>query len=88
MLFSKLLAAAELNGIRRFRAWVLADNRRMLDLITRFGEVCQRAIDQAVVELSFTARPAIVVGKLRMNVVPSPGRDCTSTVPPCSWMMP
>ena len=58
VLFSALLAAAELNGIRRFRAWVLADNRRMLDLITRFGQVSQREIDQAVVELTFTARPA------------------------------
>jgi RimJ/RimL family protein N-acetyltransferase len=57
VLFSKLLAAAQLNGIRQFRAWVLADNRRMLDLIARLGEVCQRSIDQGVVELSFTARP-------------------------------
>ena len=58
VLFGALLAAAELNGIRRFRAWVLADNRRMLDLITRFGQVSQREIDQAVIELTFTARPA------------------------------
>ncbi len=58
VLFGTLLAAAELNGIRRFRAWVLADNRRMLDLITRFGHVSQREIDQAVIELTFTARPA------------------------------
>jgi RimJ/RimL family protein N-acetyltransferase len=58
VLFSELLAAAELNGIRRFRAWVLADNRRMLDLIARLGEVSQRSIEQGVVELSFTARPA------------------------------
>jgi RimJ/RimL family protein N-acetyltransferase len=57
VLFSELLAAAQLNGIRRFRAWVLADNRRMLDLITRLGEVSQRSIDQGVVELTFTARP-------------------------------
>src|SRR5678815_595341 len=46
----------QLNGIRRFRAWVLADNRRMLDLIVRLGEVSQRSIDQGVVELTFTAR--------------------------------
>ena len=58
LLFGALLAAAELNGIRRFRAWVLADNRRMLDLISRFGQVSQREIDQAVIELTFTARPA------------------------------
>ncbi len=58
VLFSELLAAAELNGIRRFRAWVLADNRRMLDLIARLGEVSERSIEQGVAELSFTARPA------------------------------
>jgi RimJ/RimL family protein N-acetyltransferase len=58
LLFRELLAAAEVNGIRRFRAWVLADNRRMLDLIARLGEVRERAIDQGVVELAFTARPA------------------------------
>ena len=58
VLFSALLAAAALNGIRRFRAWVLADNRRMLDLISRFGKVTQREIDQGVIELSFTAPPA------------------------------
>jgi len=57
VLFSELLAAAQLNGIQRFRAWVLADNRRMLDLIVRLGEVSQRSIDQGVVELTFTARP-------------------------------
>ena len=58
VLFSELLAAAELNGIRRFRAWILADNRRMLDLIVRQGEVSQRSIEQGVVELTFTARSA------------------------------
>ena len=57
ILFAELLAAAELNGMRRFRAWVLADNRRMLDLIARFGQVCRRAVEQGVVELTFTARP-------------------------------
>jgi len=55
-LFGELLAAARVNGIGKFRAWVLADNRRMLDLINRFGEVSERAIDQGVVELGFTAR--------------------------------
>jgi len=58
VLFSELLAAAAVNGIRRFRAWILADNRRMLDLIARLGEVSQRSIEGGVAELSFTARPA------------------------------
>lgn len=56
VLFGELLAAAAVNGIEHFRAWVLADNRRMLDLIARLGEVSRRTIEQGVVELSFTAR--------------------------------
>lgn len=56
-LFRELLSAAAANGIHRFRAWVLADNRRMLDLITRHGDVTRRSLDQGVVELAFTARP-------------------------------
>jgi hypothetical protein len=36
----------------------VADNRRMLDLIARLGEVTQRTIEQGVLELSFRARPA------------------------------
>jgi GNAT superfamily N-acetyltransferase len=58
ILFGELLAAAAVNGLERFRAWVLADNRRMLDLITRWGEVSRRTIEQGVIELSFTARAA------------------------------
>jgi RimJ/RimL family protein N-acetyltransferase len=58
VLFGELLAAAAVNGIERFRAWVLADNRRMLDLIARLGGVTQRTIEQGVLELSFRARPA------------------------------
>ena len=57
VLFSELLVAAHLNGIERFRALVLADNRRMLGLIARLGEVIQRSIDRGVVELTFAARP-------------------------------
>jgi L-amino acid N-acyltransferase YncA len=58
VLFRELLSLAELNGVRRFRAWVLADNRRMLDLITRLGEVRARTLEQGVVELTFLARVA------------------------------
>jgi RimJ/RimL family protein N-acetyltransferase len=54
-LFGELVRAATLNGIDRFRAWVLADNRRMLDLIARFGTVAERRLEQGVVELVFTA---------------------------------
>ena len=55
VLFGELLRAAAANGIQRFRAWVLADNRRMLDLITRRGCVERRTLEQGVVELTFTA---------------------------------
>jgi RimJ/RimL family protein N-acetyltransferase len=56
ILFRALLEAAGANGIKRFCACVLADNRRMLDLIVRFGDVQQRSLGQGVVELTFTAR--------------------------------
>ena len=55
VLFRELLEAASNNGITRFCAWVLADNRRMLDLICRLGEVRRRTLEQGVVELTFTA---------------------------------
>lgn len=55
-LLDELLQAAALNGIERFQAWVLADNRRMLDLLTRFTDVRQRRLEQGVVELTFTRR--------------------------------
>lgn len=55
VLFGELLRAAAGNGIVRFRAWVLADNRRMLDLIARLARVERRTLEQGVVELTFTA---------------------------------
>ena len=56
IMFRELLEVAKGTGIKRFRAWVLGDNRRMLDLIARFGDVQQRSFEQGVVELTFTAR--------------------------------
>jgi RimJ/RimL family protein N-acetyltransferase len=56
VLFRELLAAAKGNGITRFCAWVLGDNRRMLDLIARLGNIERRSFGQGVVELTFTAR--------------------------------
>lgn len=58
MLLRELLAAATARGIQRFRAWVLADNTRMLDLLHRFTDVQERKIDAGVVELLFTPRAA------------------------------
>lgn len=58
-LFHALLEAATARGIRKFRAWVLADNMRMLDLIHRYGVIEQRLRDGAVFELVFAPRPSI-----------------------------
>ena len=57
-LLADLLEAARANGIERFRAWVLADNRRMLDLLARFTDVTHRVLEQGVYRLEFGARPA------------------------------
>jgi len=65
VLFAALLAAAAGNGRRRFQAWVLADNRRMLSLIEHLGQMERRAAAQGVVELVFAARP--------LSPSPSPG---------------
>src|SRR3970282_2957017 len=54
LLFQEVLRVATARGVRRFRAWVLADNRRMLDLIVRFGTVKERKTEQGVTELVFT----------------------------------
>ena len=58
ILFRAILAAAVVRGIRRFRAWVLADNRRMLDLIVRYGRIERRRTEQGVTELVFTPSAA------------------------------
>ena len=54
LLFGELMAAARLNGLTHFSAWVLADNRRMLDLIARFATITARRLEHGVVELEFT----------------------------------
>jgi RimJ/RimL family protein N-acetyltransferase len=57
ILFHALLEAGVARGFRRFRAWILADNVRMLDLIHRYGNIEQRRRDGAVIELIFTPKP-------------------------------
>ncbi len=59
ILFNDVLRAAAERGIRRFRAYTLADNRRMLDLISRFGHVKERKLEQGVLEILFTRREPI-----------------------------
>ena len=65
ILLHDLLRAAQARGIHRFSAWVLATNRRMLDLISRFTTVVERTLDHGVVEATFTAdgRPVPDRGK-------------------------
>ena len=63
ILFDEILRAAAARSYRRFRAYVLADNRRMLDLITRFTRIESRKTEQSVTELVFTLRPEQVATK-------------------------
>jgi acetyltransferase len=50
-LLSELMGYAEARGIRRFRAYVLADNLRMLNLIRRGTRILDRKLDSGVVSL-------------------------------------
>jgi RimJ/RimL family protein N-acetyltransferase len=54
MLLEDLLRAGEACGIHRFRALVLADNDRMLALLSRVANIQQRTTDQGVVNVVFT----------------------------------
>ena len=55
-LLDDLLRAGEVRGMRRFVAYVLADNARMLDLLARFTDVQERTLDAGVVTLVCTRR--------------------------------
>ncbi len=57
ILLEEILRAGEANGIRRFRAYVLADNHRMLAMLSRLTDVRQRTIERGVENILFT-RPA------------------------------
>lgn len=56
ILLHDIMRAAQTRGIDRFRAYVLADNQRMLDLLNRFTAVETRAFEDGVVSLVFRAR--------------------------------
>jgi RimJ/RimL family protein N-acetyltransferase len=51
LLLTELFRAAAENGVTRVRAFVLADNRRMLGLLTRHADVLERHTEQGVVEM-------------------------------------
>jgi RimJ/RimL family protein N-acetyltransferase len=57
-LFSAILQAAVARSFQRFRAYVLADNRRMLDLISRLTRIESRKTEQGVTDLVFTLATA------------------------------
>ena len=58
VLLNRLLEAGEARGIRRFRAYVLADNSRMLDLLARFTDIRERRVEGGVADIVFERRPA------------------------------
>jgi RimJ/RimL family protein N-acetyltransferase len=58
VLVDEVLGAAAARGIRRFRAYVLADNNRMLHLLAGHADILERRLEDGVVELIFTARSA------------------------------
>jgi RimJ/RimL family protein N-acetyltransferase len=55
-LLDALLAAAVANGITRFRAYVLADNRRMLGMLSRHTRIVERSLEAGVSEVIFAQR--------------------------------
>lgn len=59
VLLHQLLEAASARGIRRFCAYVLADNGRMLDLLHRFTNVHESSMQSGVVTVLFTPREAV-----------------------------
>ena len=57
ILLAELLGYAEARGIRRFRACVLTENRRMLDMLGRLAEVLERRDERGVTSLLLAPRP-------------------------------
>jgi acetyltransferase len=57
ILLAELLGYAETQGIRRFRADVLAENRRMLDLVGRLTRVLTRRTERGITSLLMVPRP-------------------------------
>lgn len=57
ILLTELLTYAEAKGIRRFRAYVLAENRRMLRLLARLTDMLERNTERGVTSLLLVPRP-------------------------------
>ena len=56
ILLDDITRAGEARGMRRFRAYVLADNHRMLELLTRATDVLERKLEDGVVSIVFKRR--------------------------------
>ena len=56
ILLKDLMRAAEARGIRRFRAYVLVDNERMLKLFSRYGHILEQKTERGVADILFTRR--------------------------------
>jgi RimJ/RimL family protein N-acetyltransferase len=56
-LLEKLLDEAHARGIRRFRAVVLGDNRRMLALLAHATHIERQTLKDGVIEVEFRQRP-------------------------------
>jgi RimJ/RimL family protein N-acetyltransferase len=56
ILLHDVLDAATARGVRRFIAYVLAENSRMLGLLARFTDIQSRTISDGVAEVIFTRR--------------------------------
>ncbi len=55
---AEVLSYAEAKGIRRFRAYVLSENRRMLDMLARLGRVLEQHTEDGVTSLLLAPGPA------------------------------
>ena len=56
ILLDEVLRAAVARGVQKFRAFVLADNRRMLGLLARRTEITGRKLEEGVVSVEFRPR--------------------------------
>ena len=56
ILLREIVKAAESNGIRRFRADVLSENRRMLRLLAQECEIVERKTEAGITSLLLTPR--------------------------------
>jgi acetyltransferase len=62
ILLKEILRAADAHGIHRFCGHVLADNQRMLALLSRLTDIHQHKTEQGVVDVRFARRGSPTIG--------------------------